>query len=97
MIISPSAFLRTQLMRKLPHSRIDVIVNGIDDAQPIEKGDDRGYLLFIGRLSREKGVATLAKAHQHMRHNIPLKIAGHGSLYDDLVARFPNAEFLGYM
>ncbi|NKI73639.1 glycosyltransferase family 4 protein [Dickeya sp. CFBP 2040] len=95
-IISPSEFLRSQLIRKLPHSRIDVIVNGIDDSQPLEDIEDEGYFLFIGRLSREKGVATLARAHQQMRNKIPLKIAGSGPLYDDLVAQFPNAEFLGY-
>ncbi|MCI4070148.1 glycosyltransferase family 1 protein [Dickeya dianthicola] len=95
-IVSPSEFLRSQLIRKLPNTRIDVIVNGINDSLPVEEVEDEGYLLFIGRLSREKGVATLARAHQHMRNNIPLKIAGSGPLYHDLVAQFPNAEFLGY-
>ncbi|WJM84218.1 glycosyltransferase family 4 protein [Dickeya chrysanthemi] len=95
-IISPSEFLRGQLIRKLPNARIEVIVNGIDDDLTKETVEDEGYFLFIGRLSREKGVATLAQAHQQMRNKIPLKIAGNGPLYNDLVARFPNAEFLGY-
>lgn len=95
-IVSPSEFLRNQLMRKLPNVRIDVIVNGINDSLPAEDVKDDGYLLFIGRLSREKGVATLARAHQQMRNKIPLKIAGSGPLYNDLVAQFPHAEFLGY-
>ncbi|MEI7063663.1 glycosyltransferase family 4 protein [Dickeya chrysanthemi] len=95
-IISPSEFLRGQLIRKLPNARIEVIVNGIDDDLTKETVEDEGYFLFIGRLSREKGVATLAQAHQQMRNKIPLKIAGNGPLYNDLVAWFPNAEFLGY-
>ncbi|MCO7255413.1 glycosyltransferase family 4 protein [Dickeya oryzae] len=95
-IISPSEFLRGQLLRKLPHSRIDVIVNGINDDLPLDADEDDGYFLFIGRLSREKGVATLARAHQRMKNNMPLKIVGNGPLYDDLVAQFPDAEFLGY-
>ncbi|WP_226066829.1 glycosyltransferase family 4 protein [Dickeya zeae] len=95
-IISPSEFLRGQLLRKLPHSRIDVIVNGINDDLPLEADEDDGYFLFIGRLSREKGVATLARAHQQMKNNMPLKIVGNGPLYDELVAQFPDAEFLGY-
>ena len=52
-IVSPSEFLRNQLMRKLPNVRIDVIVNGINDSLPAEDVKDDGYLLFIGRLSRE--------------------------------------------
>ncbi|MEM0672041.1 glycosyltransferase family 4 protein [Dickeya oryzae] len=95
-IISPSEFLRDQLLRKLPHSRIDVIVNGINDDLPLDADEDDGYFLFIGRLSREKGVATLARAHQRMKNNMPLKIVGNGPLYDELVAQFPDAEFLGY-
>ncbi|QIZ52547.1 glycosyltransferase family 1 protein [Dickeya zeae] len=95
-IISPSEFLRGQLLRKLPHSRIDVIVNGINDDLPLEADEDDGYFLFIGRLSREKGVATLARAHQQMKNSMPLKIVGNGPLYDELVAQFPDAEFLGY-
>lgn len=95
-IISPSEFLRGQLLRKLPHSRIDVIVNGINDDLPLDADEDDGYFLFIGRLSREKGVATLARAHQRMKNNMPLKIVGNGPLYDELVAQFPDAEFLGY-
>lgn len=95
-IISPSAFLREKVIRKITDVPVEVIVNGIDDSQPIGDNRDEGYFLFIGRLSREKGVATLAQAHQQMKHRLPLKIAGDGPLYKDLVARFPGAEFLGY-
>ncbi|MEB6379533.1 glycosyltransferase family 4 protein [Leclercia adecarboxylata] len=96
-IVSPSEFLRNELKRSLPDSRIDVIVNGIDDGQQPEEGPDEGYLLYVGRLSREKGVPTLTRAHQLMRNNIPLKVVGHGPLYDDMVKTFPHAEFLGYV
>lgn len=96
-IISPSEFLRRELKRTLPNSRIDVIVNGIDDSLPAENTGDAGYLLFVGRLSREKGVPTLAQAHQKMRNKMPLKIVGNGPLFDDLVAKYPEAEFLGYV
>lgn len=95
-IISPSEFLRDTLKRKISDVPIEVIVNGIDDSQPIGDVSDGGYLLFIGRLSREKGVATLAKAHQLMKHRLPLKIAGDGPLYQTLTASFPDAQFLGY-
>ncbi|AUU83703.1 glycosyltransferase family 4 protein [Leclercia sp. LSNIH1] len=96
-IVSPSEFLRNELRRSLPDSRIDVIVNGIDDSQQPEEGPDEGYLLYVGRLSREKGVPTLTQAHQLMRNKMPLKVVGHGPLYDDMVKTFPHAEFLGYV
>lgn len=95
-IISPSAFLREKVIRKITDVPVEVIVNGIDDNQPMGDIRDDGYFLFIGRLSREKGVATLAQAHRLMQHPLPLKIAGDGPLLQDLRARFPEAEFLGY-
>ncbi len=54
-------------------------------------------MLYFGRLSREKGVATLLAAHEKMHNNAPLKIVGHGPLHDELVAKYPNVEFLGYV
>ncbi|EIQ78681.1 glycosyl transferases group 1 family protein [Shigella flexneri 1235-66] len=96
-IVSPSVFLRGVLLRTLPKSRIDVIVNGVDDSQPIDEVVDDGYILYVGRLSREKGVATLLAAHQKMRNPTLLKIVGHGPLHDELVAKYPEAEFLGYV
>lgn len=95
-IVSPSAFLRGKLMRKITDVPVEVIVNGIDDTQPPGDTRDDGYFLFIGRLSREKGVATLAQAHEMMQHPLPLKIAGDGPLYQTLAPRFPRAAFLGY-
>lgn len=96
-IVSPSAFLRGILLRVLPHSRIDVIVNGVDDSRPVEMTGDEGYMLYFGRLSREKGVATLLAAHQKMRNPAPLKIVGHGPLHDELIAKYPDVDFLGYV
>lgn len=96
-IISPSEFLKGVIKHTLPHSRIDVIVNGIDDSQPLNDIEDLGYLLFVGRVSREKGIETLARAHQLMRNKIPLKIVGNGPVYNELIKQFPEAEFLGYV
>ncbi|BCG08995.1 glycosyltransferase family 4 protein [Buttiauxella agrestis] len=96
-IVSPSEFLRGVIKRTLPDSRIDVIVNGIDDSLPVDDIADIGYLLFVGRLSREKGAESLLRAHQQMASKIPLKIVGHGPLYNQLIEQYPNAEFLGYV
>lgn len=96
-IIAPSEFMRQTLLRKLPDARIEVIVNGID-ANSTVPGETAGdYFLYIGRLSREKGVPTLAQAQQKMQETMPLKIVGDGPLGADLRARFSGPQFLGYM
>ncbi len=60
---------------------------------------DSGYILFIGRLSDEKGVDILIKAMQ-ANPDIPLKIAGSGNYRPQLEALsaglgLTNIEFLG--
>lgn len=60
------------------------------------KGD---YLLYVGRLSREKGVDQLLLAASAL--GIPLKIAGEGPLREELeqiaVSRSADVEFMGHM
>lgn len=95
-IISPSEFLANIIRRKLPDSRIEVIVNGIDEnVDRSEVGDD-GYFLFLGRLSREKGVATMSKAYELSEKKLPLKVVGDGPLYEELKETCPSIEFLGF-
>ncbi|MGY5707941.1 glycosyltransferase family 4 protein [Vibrio cincinnatiensis] len=95
-IVSPSEFLANLLRQKLPNNRIDVIVNGIDEQVDHHDITDQGYFLYLGRLSQEKGVATLAKAYQHSAQALPLKVAGDGPLFDELVANYHNIDFLGF-
>lgn len=57
-----------------------------------------GFVLFVGRLSAEKGVGTLLSAWERLRPNAILKIAGEGPLMDELRARTrnnPSVEWLG--
>ena len=55
------------------------------------------YALFIGRISREKGIQTLIQAWEGI--DFPLKILGNGPLLDYLKSKVRenkvNAEFLG--
>jgi glycosyltransferase involved in cell wall biosynthesis len=62
----------------LPEDKIMVKPNFVspDPGERESKGD---YALFVGRLSREKGVRNLLKAWQNLRA-IPLKIIGAGPL-----------------
>jgi glycosyltransferase involved in cell wall biosynthesis len=59
---------------------------------PIERYEPRGagtsYYVFAGRLSREKGVATLIEAHASLpRTRLPLRVLGDGPIRPELVAR----------
>lgn len=95
-LVAPSAFMARMLRSRLPASRIEVILNGIDVEASRESGEDRGYFLFLGRLMAEKGVETLARAHQRMTRPAGLKIVGGGPLQAHLGHHYPNAELLGF-
>lgn len=60
------------------------------------KDADGGYYLYYGRLSHEKGIATLVEAFS--RHpELKLKVVGTGPKEDELKKRnYSNVEFLGY-
>ena len=78
-----------------PHERIDVKPNFIED--PGELLDiPRSGVLFVGRLSKEKGVDALIKAS--IRFDFPLRIAGSGSELRRLRGQAgPNVTFLGQL
>ena len=63
--------------------------------------DNDGYLLYFGRLSKEKGVATLITAFSNLNCDINLKIVGNGNLYEEFKDRLVNdkinnIELLGF-
>lgn len=62
-------------------------------------GDGRGgYALFVGRLSREKGVETMLAAWERLRTRVPLKIVGDGPLaarVAEAAGRFREVAWLG--
>lgn len=60
----------------LPEQRVHVKPNFVFDT-PTRKTDHAPYALFVGRLSEEKGIMTLANAWEQLSH-IPLKVAGSG-------------------
>jgi len=63
----------------LPGTRISVRPNYLADDPGV--GDGRGgYALFVGRLSVEKGIATLLSAWRRLEGRIPLRIVGDGPL-----------------
>ena len=78
-----------------PAERIDVKPNFMEDpGEPLDI--PRGGVLFVGRLSKEKGVDALIKAS--IRFDFPLRIAGSGSELGLLRGQAgPNVTFLGQL
>jgi glycosyltransferase involved in cell wall biosynthesis len=79
----------------LPTERI--VVRG--NCLPVDPGvgdGNGGYALYVGRLTAEKGVATLVRAWRELPH-VPLRIAGDGELRATLEreAQGLPVEFLG--
>ncbi|MGH6897379.1 MAG: glycosyltransferase family 4 protein [Geminicoccaceae bacterium] len=65
-----------------------------------EPGDGAGgYALFAGRLTPEKGIATLLAAWQELGCDLPIKILGDGPEANSVAqaaARYPGIEWLGW-
>jgi glycosyltransferase involved in cell wall biosynthesis len=79
-----------------PAEKIVIKPNFISDSAI---GEGRGgYALFVGRLSKEKGIDTLLAAWEHLGKQIPLKIIGDGPLADEVLQatkKLPHVEWLG--
>ncbi|MDQ8728033.1 glycosyltransferase family 4 protein [Bradyrhizobium sp. LHD-71] len=95
--IAPSRFMRDAVVRRFGEDKVVHIPNGIDASRIEVSRDDENYVLFLGRLSPEKGVETLLRAHAADNAAWRLVVAGSGPLLDELRSRFPLAEFTGHL
>jgi glycosyltransferase involved in cell wall biosynthesis len=100
--ISPSLFLKEKLIEfGWPKERIVYIPNFIVFQNFIPSYDFEEYLLYIGRLSVEKGVSTLIQAFKKLGHKrIKLLICGDGperKRLENLSAGDDRIEFTGYL
>lgn len=82
-IIGPSQFMTDSLKASWlgPLADIQLLRNPVAESGDDWVGDG-GYLLYVGRLSREKGVEELVRASAST--GIPLKVAGDGPIRQDL-------------
>jgi glycosyltransferase involved in cell wall biosynthesis len=101
--ITPSEFLKNKLIdygfdsKKIVH-----IPNFIDIEKIRANYTHSDYFLYLGRLSREKGILTLLKAIKSLQGSARLKIVGKGQIEEEIVNyitinKLENlVEMLGY-
>lgn len=98
LFISPSHFLKSKMIAGgFSPAKIEVLHNFLPEKFPLptEKGD---YYCYAGRLSEEKGVATLLEAASQTAY--PLKVIGGGALLDRYRTTYSHSrqiEFLGHL
>lgn len=95
--LAPSRFMRDSALHRFRPGQVELLYNGVDTASIAADGQDDGYVLYLGRLSDEKGVETLLRAHAMANGRWPLMVAGTGPLMDDLRGRYPGARFVGHL
>ncbi len=100
--ISPSHFLKNKMQKKgIPEEKILVKNHFVDTDDLIPSKNFENYVVFMGRLTDEKGILALIDALEKIP-NCRLKIIGEGPLYlelKDFVERnkLQNIEFLGFI
>lgn len=95
--IAPSQFLGDVVAPRIGRDRIHLLRNGIDHTAFEPSSIDKEYVLYVGRLSAEKGVETLLKAHAAMKHPVRLVIVGTGPMEERLRAQASSlVSFAGY-
>ena len=94
--IAVSTFVRDWLIETgVPEDRVYAVPNSVSIPEEAADAGQGDYAAFAGRMSEEKGVATLVDAARH-KPTIPLRLAGGGPLLDELRRSAPgNAEFMG--
>ena len=96
LFLAPSCFLADLTAKRIAADKIQILHNGIDTDKYQANFSDKGYALYFGRLSKEKGVTTLLQAHKYLAADLPLKIVGTGPLEEELRKDYPTVKFLGY-
>ncbi len=97
-VLAPSRFMAESVTKhRFVSERVHTLYNGIDVSDIASSTTDSNYVLYMGRLTQEKGVATLLEAHAQMPNAVELRIAGTGPLEESLRRRYGRARFLGFL
>lgn len=98
--ITPSRFLAGVVEPRTGKEKLRTLHNGIEINKYTPSWEDENYILYLGRLSSEKGVKTLIEAHSTMNGgtNKPkLLVVGTGPLEEELRANASgHVTFTGY-
>lgn len=96
--IAMSDFSRQMFIQGgLPSSKIIVKPNFVHPDPGVQNGEG-GYVVFVGRLSEEKGIHTLLRAWDSIEEPLSLKIVGDGPLAEyvqSAAAKDSRIEWLG--
>ena len=102
MIIAVSNFMKNDIVKVygIDRDKIEVIYNGIDEAlwRPVidenilrKYGIKRPYILFVGRLSVQKGIFTLLEAFKHLSTKATLVLVTGKPDSKEVLERFREA------
>jgi glycosyltransferase involved in cell wall biosynthesis len=98
-IVAPSRFYRRKLVEwGWPESLIHHIPNYVDCARFTPQSNPGRHFIYFGRLSSEKGLATLVRAA--VAAGVNLKIVGTGPMEEalrEIASGSRSIEFLGYL
>lgn len=84
LFIAVTEFARSKFIQGgLPAERIRVKPNFVAKDRGMGDGDG-GYFLYVGRLTKDKGLETLVKAWEDMDQPLPLHIVGNGPMRAEL-------------
>jgi glycosyltransferase involved in cell wall biosynthesis len=91
--ITLTEFQKQKLVQAgLPPQRMYVKPNFLFPPPPFSTEKDPTFLLFVGRLSQEKGVSVLIEAYRRQPDLPPLKIVGDGPLHHHLQEQVRQAH-----
>ena len=102
LFISPSFFLRNKLIEYgWPADQIKYVPNFLDLSKFEPKFIPGNYFLYLGRLSKEKGLSTLIRSFLELKNSkVHLVIAGDGPIrgnLEKLVESDTNIHFTGHL
>ena len=93
-IICPSEFLKNKLSTSPVLAQKTITLHNFSDASTVEQSEKEDYVIYFGRYSREKGIATLLKVCKELP-DIPFVFAGNGPLEDEVNAT-ANVKNIGF-
>lgn len=95
--LAPSRFMKDSVLHRFLPQQVELLYNGVDVGAIPASRLDEGYVLYLGRLSAEKGIETLLRSHAAAQGAWPLVVAGTGPLADEFKLKYGSAKFVGHL